>query len=78
VGARRWLNAAAGGVGGLMTRGTDVVAVFVQRHPDLLKSPLIRQELADLISTALTEAYELGRKTMIREIVDKLAKEVQL
>lgn len=61
-----------------MTRGTDVVAVFVQRHPDLLKSPLIRQELADLISTALTEAYELGRKTMIREIVDKLAKEVQL
>ena len=58
-----------------MTRGADVVATFVRKHPDLLKSQLIQQELADLISTALTEAYELGEKTMIKTIIQKLSKE---
>ena len=61
-----------------MTRGVDVVAVFVQRHPDLLKSPLIQQELADLISTALTEAFQLGERTMIKTIITKLEKEARL
>jgi hypothetical protein len=61
-----------------MIRGQDVVAVFVRRHPELLRSQLIRQELADLVSTALTEAYELGEKTMIRAIIARLTKEVQL
>lgn len=55
-------------VGETMTRGQDVVAAFVQRHPDLLKSPHIHQELAGLINTALTEAYELGLQNMIDEI----------
>lgn len=59
-----------------MTRGQDVVAVFGQKHPELLKSQLIRQELADLISTALTEAFELGEKTMIQTIINRLSKGV--
>lgn len=61
-----------------MTRGQDVVAALVQKHPDELKSQLIRQELADLISIALTEAFELGERTMIKQIISKLSKEVQL
>lgn len=60
-----------------MTRGQDVVAALVRKHPDELKSQLIRQELADLISIALTEAFELGERTMIKQIISKLSKEVQ-
>ena len=61
-----------------MTRGQDVVAAFVQKHPEELRSQLIRQELADLISTALTEAFQLGEQTMIKTIINKLSKEVNL
>lgn len=59
-----------------MTRGQDVVAAFVQKHPEELRSQPIRQELADYISTALTEAYELGEKTMIKTIINRLSKGV--
>lgn len=60
-----------------MTRGQDVVAAFVRKHPEELKSQPIRQELADYISIALTEAFELGERTMIKQIISKLEKEVQ-